>query len=597
MKKIFLFTLTLAIAIICLLAGQNTANADALTDGNNTVLLAPASISADKNALVVADNVDGGTILHIFTPQGLKSLNVDGTTSKIRLGGNNIYLMQKNKILVCDLTTGQNSVFVQQEGICDFDVDSDFLYFWYKSADVDRVYFKRLNDADFAPRRIHDYNNKQGMKLQMMSASASGGINLFYLANTEDYNDFFVINELTDTAEPPVSEPVTYTLSDFTGAVPCLDTVALFGHNAICALDLKFKNLELDGLQPNETVADLCFVQETATSGTIYLLTSNRLILRYEMGFSTESGEYFLSKDTSVEIGTTENYSPIPVYSIENYVTAKVLGYPSNIIYTAQSLQEPDLMLSGMLDASNEILILNYADNNSDYYYIFDVDSDGNGKFGWIKKSERIQIVTVSEINDTASVLPFSAFIYPLPCTNDYPVFESTASVQRAEQVTLLKSFDDLWYFVSLGEGNETVYGFMLKTSLGVKRAPAEYESYTRYSANPKAGKTLSVFADDNLSTPLTDSEGNEIKLRANQEVRVYEINNDIARVCVEIKGVYFRGYLSTDGLMKYRGRMTNAQALGLALLIVVVLATVLIIILRVRKKRELKKQEEIEQL
>ena len=95
----------------------------------------------------------------------------------------------------------------------------------------------------------------------------------------------------------------------------------------------------------------------------------------------------------------------------------------------------------------------------------------------------------------------------------------------------------------------------------------------------------------------MTDEQGNELRLRANQEVRVYELTDTAAKVCVEIDGTYYRGYVSSEGLMPYRGRMTNAQALGLALLIMVVLATALIVVLRIRKKRELKKQEENERL
>lgn len=598
MKKLLLLTLTLAMAAACLLVGNVTANADALTDGGNTVLLAPSSVCADKDALVVADNVDRGTILHIFSSDGLKSLNVSGETSKIRISGGKIYLLQKNKILVCDIGSGQSSVFVEQEGVCDFDVDSSCLYFRFKTADVDRVYFKRLNDADFAPRRINDYNNRQGMKLCLMSASPDGGINLFYLANEESYNDYFVINDSTDSAEAPVSEPTEYQISAFKGAVPCMDTIALFDTGAIYALDGRFDGLEFSGLEAGDSVSDICFVRgAAANAGVVYLLTAKRLVLRFEVGFSTESGEYFLEKDQSVEIGTTENHSPIPEFSIEAYVTATVEGYPSNIVYTAQALGDENLMLSGMLEPDNEILILNFNDDESDYYYIFDIDENENGKFGWIKKSERIKIVNVNEIDSQASVLPFSAFVYPFPCTANFPVFQSTTSLARADQVTLLKSFDDDWYFVRSGDGNSAVYGFMLKTSLGVRRETPEYSSYTRYSANPKAGKTLAVFADATLSSALTDENGREIKLRANQEVRVYEKDESTAKVCVEIDGVYYRGYVSADGLMPYRGRMTNAQALGLALLIVVVLATVLIIILRVRKKRELKKQEETERL
>lgn len=598
MKKLLLLTLTLAMAAACLLVGNATANADALTDGGNTVLLAPSSICADKDALVVADNVDGGTILHIFSSEGLKSLNVSGETSKIRISGGKIYLLQKNKILVCDISSGQSSVFVEQEGVCDFDVDSSCLYFRFKTADVDRVYFKRLNDADFAPRRINDYNNRQGMKLCLMSASPNGGINLFYLANEESYNDYFVINDSTDSAEAPLSEPTEYQIPAFKGAVPCMNTIALFDSGAIYALDGRYDGLEFYGLDADEAISDLCFVQGAAANeGVVYLLTDKRLVLRFELGFSTESGEYFLEKDQSVEIGTTENHSPIPEFSIEAYVTATVEGYPSNIVYTAQALGDENLMLSGMLEPDNEILILNFDDDESDYYYIFDIDQNGNGKFGWIKKSERIKIVAVNEIGSQASVLPFSAFVYPFPCSAKFPVFGSTTSLSRADQVTLLKSFDDDWYFVRCGDGNAAVYGFMLKTSLGVRRETPEYSSYTRYSANPKAGKTLAVFSDAALSSALTDENGREIKLRANHEVRVYEKDENTAKVCVEIDGVYYRGFVSADGLMPYRGRMTNAQALGLALLIVVVLATVLIIILRIRKKRELKKQEETERL
>ena len=101
MKKLLLLTITLALAVMCLIAGRGTAYADVLDGDSNTVLLAPSSVCSDGDILAVADNVDGGTILHLFSSDGLKSLNVSGETQKIRISGGKIYLLQKNKIIVC----------------------------------------------------------------------------------------------------------------------------------------------------------------------------------------------------------------------------------------------------------------------------------------------------------------------------------------------------------------------------------------------------------------------------------------------------------------------------------------------------------------
>ena len=76
MKKLLLLTITLALAVMCLIAGRGTAYADVLDGDSNTVLLAPSSVCSDGDVLAVADNVDGGTILHLFSSDGLKSLNV-----------------------------------------------------------------------------------------------------------------------------------------------------------------------------------------------------------------------------------------------------------------------------------------------------------------------------------------------------------------------------------------------------------------------------------------------------------------------------------------------------------------------------------------
>lgn len=82
MKKLLLLTITLALAVMCLIAGRGTAYADVLDGDSNTVLLAPSSVCSDGDILAVADNVDGGTILHLFSSDGLKSLNVSGETQK-----------------------------------------------------------------------------------------------------------------------------------------------------------------------------------------------------------------------------------------------------------------------------------------------------------------------------------------------------------------------------------------------------------------------------------------------------------------------------------------------------------------------------------
>lgn len=169
----------------------------------------------------------------------------------------------------------------------------------------------------------------------------------------------------------------------------------------------------------------------------------------------------------------------------------RVEGYPSNIIYTAQALENENLMLSGMLDKTDEIVILNY-DGDGDYYYIFDTDENGKGKFGWIKKSERVKSVDKRELNETASVLPFSAFVYPFPCAADgEAVFESKASLKRADNVALLNDFDDDWYFVSCEKEGETIYGFMLKTSLGLSRAPRNTFPTRATRQIPKQAKRL----------------------------------------------------------------------------------------------------------
>ena len=146
MKKLLLLTITLALAVMCLIAGRGTAYADVLDGDSNTVLLAPSSVCSDGDVLAVADNVDGGTILHLFSSDGLKSLNVSGETQKIRISGGKIYLLQKNKIIVCTPDDGQCKDFVVQEGVCDFDVDGECLYFWFRTGDMDRVHFKKLDE-------------------------------------------------------------------------------------------------------------------------------------------------------------------------------------------------------------------------------------------------------------------------------------------------------------------------------------------------------------------------------------------------------------------------------------------------------------------
>ena len=366
MKKLLLLTITLALAVMCLIAGRGTAYADVLDGDSNTVLLAPSSVCSDGDVLAVADNVDGGTILHLFSSDGLKSLNVSGETQKIRISGGKIYLLQKNKIIVCTPDDGQCKDFVVQEGVCDFDVDGECLYFWFRTGDMDRVHFKKLDDINSLAVEVCTYNNAlHNMQLRLICAAPDGGINLFYTSNGNNCRALYEINGTN--AQLKSDEQIGYNLPDFLGAVPCLDTVMLFDSNAVYALDARF-----DGLETEETAADLCFVKgDAADSGTIYLLTDQRLVLRFKLGFSTESGAYYIEKDMSVEIGTTENNAPLPIFSIENYVTATVEGYPSNIIYTAQALENENLMLSGMLDKTDEIVILNY-DGDGDYYVLAD---------------------------------------------------------------------------------------------------------------------------------------------------------------------------------------------------------------------------------
>lgn len=68
-----------------------------------------------------------------------------------------------------------------------------------------------------------------------------------------------------------MSEPTEYQIPAFKGAVPCMNTIALFDSGAIYALDGRFDGLEFYGLDADEAISDLCFVQGAAANeGVVY---------------------------------------------------------------------------------------------------------------------------------------------------------------------------------------------------------------------------------------------------------------------------------------------------------------------------------------
>ena len=128
-----------------------------------------------------------------------------------------------NKIIVCTPDDGQCKDFVVQEGVCDFDVDGECLYFWFRTGDMDRVHFKKLDDINSLAVEVCTYNNAlHNMQLRLICAAPDGGINLFYTSNGNNCRALYEI--IGTNAQLKSDEQIGYNLPDFLGAVPCLDT-------------------------------------------------------------------------------------------------------------------------------------------------------------------------------------------------------------------------------------------------------------------------------------------------------------------------------------------------------------------------------------
>lgn len=299
-------------------------------------------------------------------------------------------------------------------------------------------------------------------------------------------------------------------------------------------------------------------------------------------------------------LGASELNLAVPQYDIDDLQIGSVRGYPSNIIYTAVTV-DSDYAIKTVekLTAADRFIVLSTVEKDGKSYHFIMLD----GKFGWIQHSDCVDFFPLTFSGFDCVTLNLGVRVYDLPYQDDAFLKtrdDSTVTLEKNRQLTVIGKYKE-FYLVTYKQDDYSVCGFVLSSNIGQKTEEAVYTSYLRKAANPQAGKTLSVYKDarlDNIDdNQLRDADGSVIKVKAGKEVRLYEVFDDgTCLVGVLVNDVLYKGYIESEQLLKeYNVGLTNSQLLATACISIVLVIIIYVIILRVRKKRMYVVQEEAE--
>lgn len=519
----------------------------------NTYLSKAVSITTHKDKLLIADNVDGNGVLHIFDEASNgKFTGLTGEIVQIVSTQNYVYVLQKNSLVTLAAIDGKTFTVVQtmslgSHNILQIAVSETYLYFLVKDSSSDSI--KRMEQSQLSSAAAIVSSTWFGRLKGATSLAFAGG-----WLNVLTDEGILARNEVNGDEAEILLKPSTQYLTSY-------------GENLFQVGTHTIDGILVDG--------NVVLTQVYHTSATkFYALCGDGKVRQFQ---KTETGY----EDLKVLLGSSEVNIALPFNhvsdTLQNPVLASSAGYPSNVLYEPAQLADSALKHSYRVLGDETFLILNYnASEDAQYYYIF-----FDGKFGFVEISEQITIhETVSPLIKTQINSHQTLNVYSLPDEKlPYRLYAYATDVQVSISATI-HSFtsrnNSKWCFATVTDGTVTTKGFVLSADLKPDTTSGSV-TYKFAYANPSIGEGVSVFSDVN---------GEEfLSLRSGERVRVYYVAGEHSFVRYYINETDFiEGYVLNSKII-YSG-LTHNQTLGLALFLAFLLLLTFVIVVTVRRKK-----------
>ena len=621
-KKYYLSVMTIAlIAIIacCLVFSPTDVALGAISNDLAVSLSNPNAITSLGEKLYVADTIeeDGQqyTIIHIITPEGLNSLFTNktlmGKTNDLAISpnGNYLYLMQMDKIIICDLT--QEVITLKTLTVTNvkaIEACADAIMYAYTSGSFSYVGARHVDDFDTELKPHNFYT--ASIKYLAKNPLDDGQVTAYFEMSPVLYSTQLTVDDKTitlDTVEEnkEILNDATQ-LAEFKNVFNFMGETFFFTSTAIKnilsneeAPELQiwsdYDFLAKDVAVAGDTIFVLCDYSTQAVAGKVNGYYQKPR-LRYATLATTTAKPEILSFDG--ELGASELNYAIPTFDASEIKIATASGYPSNIIYrpTSDDFTQNDILKDKAIDKdkfapTDKFLVLKQSSDRLFSYVFFE------GKFGWVRNSDCLKIDKTATGNSLYGITLLNANVYDLPYESDD--FLSTFSLEKLANVTVLGEYNNFYLIKYNPIDGPIVHGFVFCVSVGTSTPPKEYVTYLRRAANPVVGKQLEIFATKETDTIennyLSDVNGNQITVKGGKEVRLYEeLENGVCYVGVIVDNVLYKGYVKSVDLLKtYNLGMTNSQILATACIAIVAVIIAYVVILRLRsKKLEAAKEE-----
>lgn len=565
MNKRLITLFIFALIVVCSVAFGSPATVYAAKYATNTHLADAVSLTTHKDKLLIADNVDGNGVVHIFDETGnSKFTELSGEIVQITASDDYIYILQQTKLSLAVLNTNRTLNIVRSITLTGTTVEkialsNDYVYFLVRGTSNDSV--RRMTNAEITSSTIISASTWFGRLVKATDIAYADG--WLYVLTSEG---ILSRNELNGNEMESLPMASTKAITSYG------KTLYEIGQNTI------------NGMLVDGTVSFVWI--HFAKDNEIYILCGDgkvRLYIKEETGYV----------DSGVLLGSNEVDIALPFDhlsgSLSSVVLAQATGYPSNVLYEPTRLSDNTIKHSyRILTNSETFLILNYsAAQNLQYYYIF-----LDGKFGFVETSAKINILEpVSPSIATQKNAHQTLNVYRLPDEKlPYRTNNFTTDVQVSISCDL-KNFTSAnsakWSYASVTDGNTTVTGFVLSADLKPDTTSPSI-TYKFAYANPSIGESLAILADIGFGEEL-------YQLRNGQRVRVYYDIGEYSFVRFYITEKDFvEGYVLSS-LLIYNG-LTHNQAIGLALCLSLALLVVFTLFIAARRKKHKNKQKQADE-
>lgn len=611
---LIIIALLLAIFTACLAYLPSDKVFAAVKEGVAISLSAPQAITARSDNLYIADTIEEGgqkyTIIHVLTPNGIKSLFADktlkGETTDIAVTPNQsvLFLMQQDKIISYDLTKTDPAIkTISVSNVLDIEACNDALYFtYYTISNSNKFYYvgARLTDNFDVEVKASNFFGSQ-IKYLVNDPTADGRIAVYFNMNDTLYSSKLSLNSTKDKTETHDEN-----VEVFKDANEINDAINVFqyGTEILFYSPKTIKNIlsspETTDLQLWQNCKFLA--KDVAIAGdTMFVLCdyTTKTVGDAQNKYYEKPRIVYTTVDVTTEtkpaviefygeLGASELNYALPDYEISKIQVATASGYPSNIIYkptAAEFTQNAkfNAIEKDKFDPTDKFIILAQSDDQLFSYVFF------QGKFGWIRNSNCIKTDSKATGLELDGIILVKSNIYLLPVESDD--FLASDSLEKLSSVTVVGEYEN-FYLIKYSLSDTEHYGFVFTVNIGSNSPKKDYTPYQRKAANPVVGKRLEIYltaeTDAIDNNYLVDVNGNQITVKGGKEVRLYEtLDNGVCYVGVVVDNILYKGFVaSTDLLKAYNIGMTNSQILATACTAIVLVIIIYIVILRLRTKK-----------